>query len=84
MVGERRRRVDKVSRSVKRVGCVKGGSYGAYGKRMCNRKVRRAGGLFQNAEYRKVGSSLDIWDYKFFARASDKGDYRTKKVYFAK
>lgn len=75
-----------MSRSRKKFACVKGGAYGKYGKRLCNRKVRRASGLFQNCEYRKATDSWDIWDYRFVARPEEiKGrDWESKKGYISK
>jgi hypothetical protein len=75
-----------MSRSRKRFPCVKGGGMGKYGKIVCNRKVRRAKDLPSGGAYRKVGSSWDIWDWKFVALPDkvDEKEWEEKKWWMSK
>lgn len=75
-----------MSRSRKKFPSARGGSFGKFGKRWCNRKVRKAKGLYSGAEYRMVGSSWDIWDYKFMARPKEleRMGWDEKKGYVSK
>lgn len=72
----------EMSRSVKRVGVEKGGSYGVAGKRWSNRRVRRASEVGSGASYKRVSDSWNIWDWK--VRAEDVEDEAKRARMFRK